>query len=223
VGNYAIIPSAKLDELRYYLCHGALGVTPAPLALRRTAPARFMAARRTSVAPNSAARPKNGETVGSVNLASTGAAATAGVTGSPYVINGSAASGGTFNAGNYSISYVNGALGVTPAPLGIAATARRRCTVMRTLPSARPTRLPERGECCGAERYAGVEHLGDSDLQRRQLRDHPVRPEFDELRHYLCQWRSGCDPRAAGIAATAPARSMAARRASVVPSSAAPA
>jgi len=35
-------------------------------------------------------------------------------------------SGGTFNVGNYSISYVDGALGVTRAPLGIAANSSTR-------------------------------------------------------------------------------------------------
>ena len=63
----------------------------------------------------------NGETVGSVTLASDGQAATAGVAGSPYAIVASNATGGTFNAANYTISYVNGALTVTPAPLTITA------------------------------------------------------------------------------------------------------
>src|ERR1019366_5045318 len=69
---------------------------------------------------------KNGEMVGSVSLASAGAVATAGVAGSPYVITASAATGGSFNVGNYSITYLNGTLGVTPAPLGIAANSATR-------------------------------------------------------------------------------------------------
>jgi hypothetical protein len=63
----------------------------------------------------------NGETVGSVTLTSAGQAATAGVVGSPYAIVPSNATGGSFTPSNYSISYVNGALTVTPAPLTITA------------------------------------------------------------------------------------------------------
>jgi len=61
-----------------------------------------------------------------VSLASAGAAPTAGVSGGPYDITASAATGGTFSAGNYSISYADGTLGVTPAPLGIAANSATR-------------------------------------------------------------------------------------------------
>jgi hypothetical protein len=63
----------------------------------------------------------NGETLGSVTLESTGQAPTAGVLGSPYAIVPSNVTGGTFTPSNYSISYVNGALTVTPAPLTITA------------------------------------------------------------------------------------------------------
>ena len=59
----------------------------------------------------------NGETVGSVTLTSAGQAATAGVAGSPYAIVPSNAAGGSFTPSNYSISYVNGALTVTPLPV----------------------------------------------------------------------------------------------------------
>ena len=57
----------------------------------------------------------NGETVGSVSLASAGQPATASVAGSPYTITASDATGGTFVAGNYSISYVAGVLTVVAA------------------------------------------------------------------------------------------------------------
>ncbi len=63
----------------------------------------------------------NGETIGSVALTSTGSSATASVTGSPYSIVPSSASGGNFVIGNYNINYVNGRLSVTPAPLTITA------------------------------------------------------------------------------------------------------
>jgi hypothetical protein len=55
----------------------------------------------------------NGDTVSSVTLSSAGAAASAGVAGSPYAIVASAAVGS--GLGNYTISYVNGALTVSPA------------------------------------------------------------------------------------------------------------
>jgi hypothetical protein len=58
----------------------------------------------------------NGETVGSVTETSPGTAATAAVPG-PYAITPSAATGGTFTPSNYTITYVNGALAVTPFPV----------------------------------------------------------------------------------------------------------
>ena len=58
---------------------------------------------------------RNGQTVGSVTLTSAGASQTASVAGSPYAIVASNATGGTFNANNYNINYVNGALTVNRA------------------------------------------------------------------------------------------------------------
>ena len=66
---------------------------------------------------------QNGETIGSVSLASPGTAATANVSGSPYTITASNASGGTFNPSNYAISYNPGALTVDPAALTITANS----------------------------------------------------------------------------------------------------
>ncbi len=63
----------------------------------------------------------NGETIGSVTLGSAGAANTANVAGSPYNITINNATAGTFNANNYSISYVEGLLEVDPASLTITA------------------------------------------------------------------------------------------------------
>ena len=64
---------------------------------------------------------QNGQTIGSVGLTSSGAAASAVVASSPYAITPSAATGGTFTPSNYLITYVAGALTVNPAPLTIAA------------------------------------------------------------------------------------------------------
>ena len=65
---------------------------------------------------------QNGETINSVSLTSTGATPTANVAGSPYAIVPTGPVGaGTFNPGNYVITYVNGALTVNPAVLTITA------------------------------------------------------------------------------------------------------
>jgi hypothetical protein len=61
----------------------------------------------------------NGDTVSSVTLTSAGAAANAGVAGSPYAIVASTAVGSGLD--NYTISYVNGSLTVSPAALTITA------------------------------------------------------------------------------------------------------
>jgi MBG domain (YGX type) len=61
----------------------------------------------------------NGDAIAGVTLTSTGAVATATVSGSPYAIVPSAAAG--TGLGNYAISYVNGSLSVKPAALTITA------------------------------------------------------------------------------------------------------
>ena len=63
---------------------------------------------------------QQGETIGSVTLACDGGAAAAEVAGSPYPITPTAATGGTFAAGNYTINYVTGLLTVNPADQTIA-------------------------------------------------------------------------------------------------------
>ena len=64
----------------------------------------------------------NSETIGSITVASTGAVNTAAV--GSYDIVPSAATGGTFTASNYSITYTNGTLTVGTAPLTIIAQDR---------------------------------------------------------------------------------------------------
>ena len=128
VGNYVITPSG-LSSSNYTIAYvnGNLGVTPAPLGIAANSASKtygttvsFTGTEFTSIGL------KNGETIGSVSLTSAGAASTAGVSDNPYDITASAAGGGSFNAGNYTISYVNGSLGVIPAPLGIAANSATR-------------------------------------------------------------------------------------------------
>jgi len=62
----------------------------------------------------------NSETIGSVTETSTGTAVTAGVSNSPYTITPTAATGGTFSASNYNITYVNGTLTVNPLAVSVA-------------------------------------------------------------------------------------------------------
>src|SRR5207244_3561836 len=66
----------------------------------------------------------NGDTVTSVTLTSSGAAATAAVSGSPYTIVPSVAVG--TGLGNYIIGYVNGTLTVNAAALTITANNRSK-------------------------------------------------------------------------------------------------
>ena len=61
------------------------------------------------------------ETIGSVSLVSSGAVNTANVAGSAYAITASSATGGTFDANNYAINYVNGSLTVNRAALTVTA------------------------------------------------------------------------------------------------------
>src|SRR5205807_439967 len=68
---------------------------------------------------------QNGQTIGTVTLAvsGSGGAATASVSGSPYTITPSAATGGTFTAGNYTITYATGQLTVNAATLTVTPNA----------------------------------------------------------------------------------------------------
>lgn len=69
---------------------------------------------------------QNGETIGSATISSPGSISTANVASSPYAINISAATGGTFNPANYSISYTDGVLTVNPATLTYTANTASR-------------------------------------------------------------------------------------------------
>ncbi|MBN9241412.1 MAG: hypothetical protein J0I98_01315, partial [Mesorhizobium sp.] len=64
---------------------------------------------------------QNGESIGHVDLTSTGQTNTAGAAGSPYAIKASGAAGGNFDITNYAVTYMDGHLTVTPAPITVAA------------------------------------------------------------------------------------------------------
>src|SRR6185295_3769442 len=126
VGNYAIVPSGQ-SSANYSITfvNGALAVTPAPLGIAaNSATKTFGNTLSFSGTEFTSTGLKNAETIGNVSLASPGGVSTAGVAGSPYAITPSAATGGSFSAANYAITFIPGSLGVIPAGLlGIAANA----------------------------------------------------------------------------------------------------
>ena len=97
-------------------------ITPAPLTITADNAAKVYG-QTVTLAPTAFTTTAlvAGETVGTVTELSPGTVATAPVAGSPYAITPSAATGGTFTATNYTITYVDGNLAVTPAPLVLTA------------------------------------------------------------------------------------------------------
>ncbi|MDP3515431.1 MAG: YDG domain-containing protein, partial [Sulfuritalea sp.] len=127
-GNYNIAYVSGLSSSVGYSISGGTGlaysVTQAPLAITASDQSKVygdtLGFAGTEFIPLGL---KNGQIVGAVTLASSGADALAGVAGSPYAISAGAATGGSFNPANYSITYVDGALTVTPRPLTVSFTA----------------------------------------------------------------------------------------------------
>ena len=88
----------------------------------------------------------NGETIGAFTETSSGTAANATVAGSPYVITPGKAAGGTFNASNYTIVYVNGELTVTPLEQPLSLGMNRVSVPIEdsaTTPFIVPEKLPD--------------------------------------------------------------------------------
>jgi hypothetical protein len=130
---YSIVPSAATGGTfapgNYAITYtnGALTISPASLGI--TANNRGKTYGQTVTFAGTEFTPvglQNSETVGSVTLTSPGAVATASVAGSPYNITPSAATGGTFTPGNYTIGYTNGALSVNKATLTITANSTNK-------------------------------------------------------------------------------------------------
>jgi hypothetical protein len=125
---YDIVPSAAsggtFDPANYSLVYsnGILTVNPACLTItasdRSKTYGQDVTFAGTEFTPSGL---QNLETVGSVSLTSSGAVSNAPVSGSPYAIVPSAASGGSFDPANYSLAYSNGILTVNPAALTITA------------------------------------------------------------------------------------------------------
>jgi len=119
-GSYLITPSGLIDGLGYALnyVNGALTVNAAALTVTADSTTKTYGTTHTFTGTEfTSSGLVNGETIGSVSLSSAGAASTASVAGGPYAIVPSAATGGTFNASNYNITYGNGTLTVSGAPL----------------------------------------------------------------------------------------------------------
>jgi uncharacterized repeat protein (TIGR03803 family) len=124
VGSYSIVPgtAAGSDLTNYAITYADGTLTVDPAALTITANSRGKTYGQTVTFAGtefSTGGLVNGDTVASVALSSAGAAAIANVGSSPYAIMASAAQG--TGLANYTITYLNGALSVSPAPLTVTA------------------------------------------------------------------------------------------------------
>ncbi len=111
--------------------NGSLTVNPAPLTI--TADSMTKTYGQTVTFAGTAFTTSglvNSDTVASVSVSSTGAAANAAVAGSPYAIVASGAIGS--GLGNYTISYVNGSLTVNPAITAITTTPSATTVTLST-------------------------------------------------------------------------------------------
>ena len=106
--------------------NGSVAISQAPLSVTANSDSKTYGQTRSYGSGSSAFSSlglQNGETIGSVTLVSSGSGATAAVAGSPYTITPSAATGGTFNAANYSLAYNAGTLTVNRADLSVTANS----------------------------------------------------------------------------------------------------
>ena len=123
---YAITPSAATGgsfvpgNYTIGYVNGALTVIPVALTVTASGVTKNYGQAPT-LSAFTAAGLVNGDTIGSVTETSPGQPATASVAGSPYAITPSAATGGSFVPGNYTIGYVNGVLTVIPGVLTVTA------------------------------------------------------------------------------------------------------
>ncbi len=133
-GSYAITPSAvtggTFSPSNYAILYssGTLTVNQAPLTITannqsKTYGQTVSFGSGSTLFSTNAGGLKNGDTIGKVTLSvsNSGGNATASVVASPYTITPSDATGGTFNASNYLISYATGTFTVTPAHLTVTA------------------------------------------------------------------------------------------------------
>jgi len=128
---YSIVPSAAtgsgLTNYTIAYTNGVLTVNKAALGITANSRGKTYGQNITFAGTEFVSSPlQNAETIGTVTLTSAGAISNAPVSGSPYSIVPSAATGGTFTPGNYAITYTNGTLTISPALLGITATNRSK-------------------------------------------------------------------------------------------------
>ena len=122
VGSYTITPSAAtsgtFNAANYTITYSTGTLTVSMAALTITANNQTKTYGQTVTFGSGSSQftssgLQNGETIGSVTLACSGGAVNAAVSSSPYTITPSAATGGTFTAANYTITYNTGTLTVT--------------------------------------------------------------------------------------------------------------
>ena len=135
VGSYTITPSAAtggtFTASNYNITYDTGTLTVGQAALTVTASAENKTYGQTATFGSdstlfTSSGLQNGETIGSVTLAvsGNGGAPTAAV--GSYTITPSAATGGTFTASNYNITYATGTLTVGQAPLTVTASAESK-------------------------------------------------------------------------------------------------
>jgi filamentous hemagglutinin family protein len=125
---YAIRPSAAVGGTfaasNYVInyVNGVLTIAPRPLVITANDATKVYGDSLTFTGSEfTAAGLVNGDVIGAVTQASTGAIATADVDGGTYAITASNAVGGTYTPSNYATTYVSGGLTVTPAVLLVTA------------------------------------------------------------------------------------------------------
>jgi len=128
------------DSARYTLTPPVLAgnITKAPLGITATAQSKTYGQTVTFGSGSldfSSSGLQNSETIGSVTLACAGGADNATAKDSPYTITPSAATGGTFDPDNYTITYNNGSLTVSKADQVITFTRGLTVQVKDTDPS----------------------------------------------------------------------------------------
>jgi hypothetical protein len=135
--TYTLTPSlatgGTFDINNYTVTYntGTLTVSKAPLTITASAQSKVYGATLTTVGASqtlfSSSGLQNSETIGTVTLAinNSGASAGAAVSGT-YTITPSAATGGTFNINNYTVTYNTAALTITRAPLTVTGSSHTR-------------------------------------------------------------------------------------------------
>ena len=126
---YPIVPSNatggtfSVSNYNVNYVNGVLSVAPAALTITADNAAKtYGDVHGFTGTEFTAAGLQNGDAIGSATLVSAGTPATATVAGGPYAIVPTNATGSSFVASNYTTTYVNGMMTVTPASLVIAAS-----------------------------------------------------------------------------------------------------